>query len=338
MKKKPLLIAVLLFTAGSVFSQRALSFVTINVWSGLSYEGTFKSKTYESRDERSFRYGLLVNALKELDADVISINEANMLPSYAKKLARDLEYDYIYAVRYAGVRLGQAGFPINAREGEIILAKKYLNLALVGSRGLSGGYAGNFAAFHFGEATRVLSGRITVGERDVYIFSTHWYESEFAGGPQLRNLVDRFEEGGISSEMLLARVQDAMNGHETRAKEAVDTLAYIDEVSSGSAAIIMGTLGALPGSQEIHIIEEADFMDVWKDNKDAGYTRDGLVNSNMIEYMSDGENEYAVRARVDYIFHRGEGLRTVISRNVLNEATYETHPSDHFGVLAEIDF
>ena len=339
MRKKLPVITAFIILSCSLWAEQALTFVTINVWSGLTNQGVFKSGSLESREERSFRYGLLVNAIRELDADVIAVNEANMLPGYAKKLARDLDYDFIYAVRFGGVRLGQAGFPINLREGEAILAKKHLYLAMVGTRGLSGGYAGNFASFHVRDATRVLAGKITLGERDVYLFNTHWKESEFSSGPQLREMVDTFAADGISSSRLIELMQDAMSGHETRAMEAAETLDYVDEVCAGRAAVLMGTLGALPDSPEIALVKESGFTDAWSGNRDAGYTRDGLINTNIMKYHDEEQNGRApVRARVDYIFIRGDGVRAKSSKIVFEKATYDTHASDHFGVLAVIEF
>ena len=341
--KRAVLLILSILVAGTAFPDRALKIATINVWSGLTYSGTFRTRTYESKEERSFRYGLLVNALRELDADVLSVNEANMLPGYAKRLARDLDYDYVHAVRYGGVRLGPVGFPINLREGDVILAKKYLNLASVGTRGLRGGYAGNFASFHVKNATQVLAGKITVGEREVLLFNTHWHASEFASGRQLQTLVELFSGGHIDGEELLARVQDAVDGRERRFEEALRTVEYIDELTQlaaeNAAVLLMGTLNALPGSAEVKVLQKSGFVDSWEAGRGAGYTRDGIRNTNIIRYFQDEtSSEEPRRDRIDYIFYRGEGVRAVSASIALDEATYEIHPSDHFAAVAEIEF
>jgi len=340
MKKTVKLIIVLLFAVScAAAAEKTLTFVTINVWSGLTYNGTFKSGTYESKEERLFRYGLLVNALRDIDADVISVNEANMLPGYAKKLSRDLGYDYIYAVRFGGVRLGQAGFPINVREGHVILAKKYLNLSPAGSRGLSGGYAGNFASFHFKDAERILSGKITVGERDVFLFSTQWHQSEFSSDTRLKTLVDLYSEKYLDGPELLGRVNDAVVGRRQRLEEADKTLEFVSEVAGENAAVLMGSLNALPGSEEIQKLLEYGFTDSWNAGKGEGFTKDGILNTNIIEYFYDTDSgDLPRRDRVDYIYYRGEGVETQSASIALDEVTYETHPSDHFAVVAVLRF
>ena len=340
MKKTVTLILILLImVSGAAFAEKTLKIVTVNVWSGLTYNGAFKSGTYESREERAFRYGLLVNALRDLDADIIGVNEANMLPGYAKRLSRDLDYDYIYAVRFGGIRLGQAGFPINLREGQVILAKKYLNLAPAGSGSLSGGYAGNFASFHWRDAERVVAGKITVGEREVFLFSAGWHASEFSSEPQLKTLVDLYSSGSIEGPDLLARMRDAVNGQEERLIEAVKTVEFISEVAGDSAVVLMGTLNALPGSDEISILTDAGFIDAWRAGRGEGYTRDGVRNTNIIKYFYDEQSaENPRRDRIDYIFFRGSGLTAKKVAIALDEATYEVHPSDHFAVVAELEF
>jgi hypothetical protein len=338
MKKTVLLILALTLT-GVVFAEATLKFVTINVWSGLTHEGALRSGVYESEDERAFRYGLLVNGLRELDADVISVNEANMLPGYAKRLARDLDYDYVYAVRYAGVRVGQVGFPVNVREGEVLLAKRHLNLAHVGSRKLTGGYAGNLASFHFGDTARILAGKITVGERDVYIFTTRWSASEFASDLQLRNLVDLFSAGHVDGEELLVRMADAVSGYETRLVEAARTVGYIDEMAGDAPVVLMGTLNSLPDSPEMHVLYESDLADAWSAGLGAGYTWDAARNTNIIDYHFDeGSHEPPRRDRIDYILHSSEGILARSAAIALDDATYKTHPSDHFALIAELDF
>ncbi len=339
MKKSVTLLVVLIFAvSAAAFAEKTIRFVTINAWSGLTYDGTFKSGTYESKEERLFRYGLLVNALQDLDADVIGVNEANMLPGYAKKLSRDLGYDYIYAVRVGGVRLGQAGLPINLREGHVLLAKKYLNLTPAGSRGISGGYAGNFASFHLYDANRVLAGKITVGEREVFLFSTQWCESEFAKDSRLKSLVELYANDYLDGAELLGKVRDAVEGRNRRLDEADKTLAFVSEVAGNNAAVLMGSLSSLPESGEIQKLLDSGFNDAWDVAKGEGYTRDGEQNTHIGKYFFDPESgEEPRRDRVDYIFYKGEEVKALKAIIALNKGTYETHPSDHFAVVADLE-
>ena len=70
--------------------------LTINVWSGLTYKGFFKMGEYEHHPDR--RYELLVSEIRNLDPDILAIQEANPLPYYVERLAADLNYQAIYRV------------------------------------------------------------------------------------------------------------------------------------------------------------------------------------------------------------------------------------------------
>lgn len=90
-----------------------LKCMTINVWSGLDYIGTFKMGEYESPDLREKRYQAFLKEIARYNPDIIAINEANFLPDYVKRLANDINYDYIYHVGVAGLKVGRWGIPVN---------------------------------------------------------------------------------------------------------------------------------------------------------------------------------------------------------------------------------
>jgi len=112
-----------------------------------------------------------------LDADIITMQEVNPLPSKAKRIARDLDMDFIYHVGEGGVRIGPFGFPSNLRQGDAIFAKKELNLEWVGRKRTTGGFAGNFFSFHFNDASQILAGKVMVNDQPLHIFTTHWHSS-----------------------------------------------------------------------------------------------------------------------------------------------------------------
>ena len=142
-----------------------LRVITINVWAGLDYKGSLKMGEFQDRETRHRRTRILVEQLTELNPDVIAVNEANKLPRYARLLAGELDYDQIHHVGLGGVRAGPLGLPLNLREGDVILARKSLQLERGGRRQLSGGPVGNFFTFHFADATQVIAIRITVNDQ-----------------------------------------------------------------------------------------------------------------------------------------------------------------------------
>ncbi|MCJ7630994.1 endonuclease/exonuclease/phosphatase family protein, partial [Candidatus Bathyarchaeota archaeon] len=131
-------------------TSREIRILTINVWSGLTYKGIFKMGEHPNNFEK--RYQLLISQILKLHPDVIAIQEANLLPHYAKRLATDLDYEVIYSVALGGLRFGSFGIPINMREGQVILVKKPWTITKLGRKCLSGGgIVTNWFAFHFWE-------------------------------------------------------------------------------------------------------------------------------------------------------------------------------------------
>ena len=92
---------------------------------------------YEHHPDR--RYELLVSEIRNLDPDILAIQEANPLPYYVERLAADLNYQAIYRVALGGIRFGSFGIPTNMREGQAILVKKPWTITKLGRKRLSGG-------------------------------------------------------------------------------------------------------------------------------------------------------------------------------------------------------
>jgi endonuclease/exonuclease/phosphatase family metal-dependent hydrolase len=304
------------------------------VWSGLTYKGIFRVREYEDRAAREFRYDLLSSGLETLEPDIIAVQEANPLPAYVDRLAGDLNYDSIYSVRQAGVRIGPVGLPANLREGSAILASRERSLSQLRSRQLSGGGAGNVAAFQLGAASQLVAAQVEVAGRPVYVFTTRWTPSPHASQSDLRSLVDRYASDDLSGDELLDLIGEAVRGSDRRREEAEKTLVYINELAGQEPVILMGSFHALPDSEEIQLLREAGFVDVWQvAGRGAGATWDPVGNANIRTYdLSPTETP----ERVDYIFIRGADIAARSVRLVFNRSTYGVFPSDHYGLYAEL--
>jgi endonuclease/exonuclease/phosphatase family metal-dependent hydrolase len=339
MSKKMILVLFVVLCLPLFVSGETIRVVSINVWSGLTYRGAIRNGEYEDGRARSFRHELLIKDLKELDADIISINEANMLPGYARDVAAELEYDFIYHVRRGGLRIGPVGFPLNLREGDTILAKEELGLSYLGRSKLSGGAAGNVFSMQTGDVTQIVGGLVSVGGRKVYVFTTHWHKSEFAYRDNMVGFIDAFEQEHISESTLLDALRNAIEGKKRRLKDAADTVEYINGIAGEAPIILAGSFEALPGSEEIQLIKDAGFIDTFAVvGKGPGYTYDEKGNTNIAEYYLNEKNDWKDprQDRLDYIFVRGDTILALNSRTVFTTATYGVHPSDHYGVLTEI--
>ena len=331
--KRPILALAILLLAGTLFAEN-FSVVTFDVWSGLTYRGVFRVREYEDRAAREFRYDLLAAGLTDLSPDIIAIQDANPLPSYVDRLSADLGYNAVSAVRQAGVRIGAFGLPTNLREGSALLAEGQRALVRLGTARLTGSAAGPVAAFQFGSASHVLAAEVTVADRPVYIFTTRWTPSPHADRDLMRGLVDEFDSGDISGDELLQLMGEAVAGSERRLSEAEKTLVYINEIAGRNPVVLMGSLHSLPDSDEIALLREAGFVDVWQAvGRGPGTTYDPDANTNIGTYdLAAGDHG----GRIDYIFIRGDDIAARNVRLVFDRPTYGVFPSDHYGLYAEL--
>ena len=319
--------------AGAVCAEN-ISVVTVDVWSGLTYSGIFRVREYEDRAAREFRYDLLSAGLSALAPDIIAIQDANPLPAYVERLSEDLGYDAVSAVRQAGVRIGPVGLPTNLREGSALLATRERTLTQLSTRQLTGGGAGNVAAFQFGAASNIVAAQLQVAGRPVYVFTTRWTPSPHANRDRMRSLVDRYNSGDLSGPDLLDLMGEAVDGGDRRLEEAEKTLVFINETAGRSPVILMGSFHALPDSDEIELLREAGFVDVWRVvGRGAGTTYDPSANTNIRTFGLSSSDE---PERIDYIFIRGEDIAARSVRLIFNRPTYGVFPSDHYGVYAEL--
>jgi len=333
MKRFLLILVALVVTTGAIAEN--ITVATLNVWSGLTYDGVFRVGEYEDRATRAFRFDLLAKGLRTLAPDVIALQEANPLPDYANRIGTELNYDMTYDVRQAGVRIGPVGLPTNLREGSVILAARGRGLTPAVTMQLVGPGAGNVSAFQFSAGSQVVGSQIDVGDQTVHVFSTRWTPSPQADRDRLVQLVNEYDEGALAGAELTRLMSEAVAGSERRREEARETVVFINELAGESPVILMGSLYALPDSDEIRLLREAGFVDVWSVvGRGAGYTYDATSNANIIEHdLASYPDE---RVRYDYIFIRGDGIAARSATVVFGTPTYGVHPSDHYGIVAEL--
>jgi len=331
-----------------------LTCMTINVWSGLDYIGTFKMGEYESPDIREKRYQALLKELAKYNPDIIAINEANFLPDYVEKLAKDINYDYIYHVGVAGLKIGRYGIPVNLKEGDAILARKGLQLHEVGHKQLSGGgIITNYFSFHTEDATQVLIGKVIVNAKPVYVAVTHWHASPM-DTPHIRMLLKELQQKYGYTD---AEYQDAIKKLEAdntwRKNESKLMAEYCKAIVPEHAPlIVMGDFNATVDMPEMQYFLQQGFYDTFSQNKIAdAYTWNPLKNLNIQKYYTIDTNKKFESLythvskihelepkRIDYVIvNTSISPDRIINAKVCCDTIYNgIHVSDHFGVYAEI--
>ncbi len=316
-----------------------LTVVTFNAWSGLDYKGYLRMGEYEDRSTRERRTEALIRELRDLAPDVVALNEANKLPRYARRLARELGYDQLSHLGVGGLRAGPVGLPTNLREGDVILARPELDLESTGREQLSGGPVGSFFAAHLSDATQVLAGRIRAHGREVFVFCTHWHASPFPTEAYLAELKRRRDSGRLDAAGYERRVAAATVGREWRLGEARKMLAFVERVAGDRPAILLGDFNALPESDEIALLRQAGFVDAFAAaGKGQGITWDEERNANIqLQRRADPDEipDDPLNKRIDFVFVRG-GLEVKRAGVVLDRPVDGLFPSDHYGVFAEI--
>lgn len=359
----PLLILIFALNTGSghiqpVTTNNCLRVLDINVWSGLDYKGYIKMGEYETATVREKRYKALRSQIKQLDPDIIGIHEANKLPYYAERLAKDVGYDVSSHVGVGGIRLGPIGLPWNLREGDAILTKKHLNHQFVGRKQLSGGYVGNWATFHFSDATQIIATKIDYQGKPIFIFATHWHASLSEAPYILAKVEDLYSSGEIAEEEYQNILSEIEEGVAWRLSESKKTIHFIQETAKDHFYILMGDFNAESGSQEINNLLKSGMVDVFqKSNPDSsGFTWDPRTNLNykayyLKEFSSETNlnvcdklkiSSREISKRIDYIWLGplsslySEDISIKSSNVVMKEIVHGVHASDHYGVFAEI--
>jgi endonuclease/exonuclease/phosphatase family metal-dependent hydrolase len=304
------LVGVLLLSACSSFSDlrstpaspvSTIRVLTINVWSGLDYQGTLTMGRHEQDPEA--RYRALVKGIADLDPDVIAIQEANPLPDYAARLAGDLDYQYAAHVGLGGIRCGPVGIPTNLREGGAVLAKRAWPLEdLDRERLLGKGIISDWFCFQLEETTQAILARIRVGATPVYVYAVHLHACP-SGCDQrpeevaaLRRFIERSLPEGVPAVVL---------GD------------FNTTVESGELAPLLDGLGMVDSFGHVHPDQP-------------GSTWDPAANPHISGDASEP-------ARIDLILVGGS-IRPadIVSSEVVLRGEGGLPPSDHFGVLTTV--
>jgi len=337
----------------------SLSILDINIWSGLNYKGYLKMGEYETDVIREKRYQTLIKQITELNPDIIGVHEANKLPQYAVKLASDIGYEVFFHVGVGGIHLGSIGIPWNLREGDAILVKKRLNPEFIGRKQLSGGYVSNWATFHFSDATQVIGIRVTIHNKPIYVYATHWHASLSSSSEIISKAKELYKNGETSEEEYRSLLSDINEGVKWRISECEKTIEFIQQTAKDNPFILMGDFNAESESQEIKKLLQFDMIDSFHFiNKDSlGFTWDPITNLNhKIHYLkNDNLNEelnlyskirkYSknIPKRIDYIF---VGPKSFISPDkisiksskvVMKKIINGVHASDHYGIFTELE-
>ncbi len=336
---------------------RALRLLTINVWSGLDYEGFFSFGEYESDERREARFQALVREIEGLDPDVIFIQEATPLPRYASRLARRLSYDEIHQVVNGGIKFGPLGIPVNFKEGLVILARPSLRLGKFDAWKLSGGFGlhGDAVTIHFDESIFSLVGKVYLDDVPIYLVNVHLVSSPPEDQKFERELDGYLAEGSISESEHEKAVAFWRDQYIRRREEVEDLLERLGELPTQSPVIVGGDFNATPDSPEMQVFSASGrYFDTRMQTgliPQPSWDPEGNENISFSAGSTDARGRtrtgysrlfasYAAQSRrIDYIFLSSHfNVSDVIQSDMtLNSSLEGITASDHYGILVDLN-
>ena len=357
MKTKALQILLIAFLAADCAFGQTLKVVTINIWTGLDYVGHRRIGEYEPQAVREQRTRMLIRELKNIQPDVIALQEVNPVSSLGPAIADELDYDCIYERANAGVKIGRLGFPSNLNEGLVILARKSLRLEFVDAWNLSDGFGlfGSVASLHWTERRLALIGKIRSGSAEVYIANVH-IASVVPDDSSARSVARRIASTRTHNAQAIEEIVHAcFSDADSRMRSVELMLKHLNGPYADKPWIVLGDFNAASSQPEIRRLTiEGSLMDAaevsgvgsavtWDPEKNTNIrysiqpvdaSGDSLNPSGLLSAWYDGKPR-----TIDHIFiNRSWQLADVEGgRIVLDKPEDGLFASDHYGLLSTLD-
>ena len=333
-----------------------VKFVSINVWFGMDGRGVYKIGDYENQARKDARFNALIHGLKKLNPDVVAIQEANKLPGYARKIARELDFDAAWKIQNSGIKIAGVGIPLNFTAGNVILAKKHHDLKYLGSYRLSGtGIQSNLFSIHFNEIRNAMVSRVDIGGHPILVFNTQTHFSLILE-KKWEAAVDHMCNQGEVSIREMKSIKRQMHQRHNRTEQ--DILKMLDFIRRTIRKydypyVIMGDFNTTLKSEALStMVDKLKLSDPFriKNPRAEGYTWDPRRNTNTqfdgSKFWADGKTRRGPLARLTAEFDAGTPRRIDFiflsphfdtqsiqqSNLVFTEPSDHVYVSDHFGI------
>jgi endonuclease/exonuclease/phosphatase family metal-dependent hydrolase len=331
--------------------------MTFNVWHGLRGEGKKTRLAGEDPARKAQRFEWQIELIREVDPDVLLLQEVNPNARETRRYAETLGYDRISKVTSCGIHVPPIKIPTNMNDGLAILARPELGLRRVGKKRLSGN-AKCSASFGFqtNESRYVLLGEIVVDGRSVLLVTTHLSSPPFVLSDFESNLDRLVAEGVLAADQRDEIVATLERKRTRNFSEVEKVLTQIDKRLGNSAwagrrerVILGGDFNTEPKTPSIARLEEAGFVNLtsrselptWDPIKNhvnqgiGGRTRPPLPTFEIAEVEALLEPRDTTPRQIDFIFLSGS-LDAVSTEMAMNRDREGLFPSDHFALLSVV--
>jgi endonuclease/exonuclease/phosphatase family metal-dependent hydrolase len=344
--------------AQPAFSRLSLRLLTINVWSGLDYQGSLRFGAYEPRQKRQARYRSLLAQIRALDPDVVFLQEVNPAAGFSARLASDLGFSHRHQVCIGGIKFGPLGIPTNCKEGNAILARRSLRLHKLQDWKLSGSFGlfGDALTIHFNQAIFAQLAVIFINDRPIHLVNVHLVAVPPRADPDLAAAWRAVcHEKGVPEKESVQALQQWQRNAERQESELHKLTAHLQELSPTVPLLVGGDFNIPATSPLIDEFQaDAGLQDAFSAEKAAKkFSWDAAENRNT--RFSNSTNDRrgkplrgydlltalydSTSRRIDYLFHSSHFLVEDVRAAgiVLDREVESAQPSDHFGVMAELD-
>jgi len=351
----PLLRLALLAVAATPSSaETSIEVLTLNAWHGLRPKAALRLDG-EPKPRREARIETQLDALAEIAADLVFLQEINPAPPLARRYAAGLGYDEVHKIDACGIRIGRVGVPTNVRSGLAILARPGLGLRRLGSVRLSGpGGCSDAAGFQLGESRYALFAEVSLAGARLLVASVHLHNAP-CGSPQFEERLAQLVRSGELPTREAAQVSERIARRVRRQRKEVQALARAIERRARRAPyagiVVAGDLNAEPGSQTLNTLVRHGFRPALEPLGPPAPTYDPGVNAENAALAASPTSPYptfgrpalvglyaAERARprrIDHVLVRG-ALEIRATTRALDRPSEGLFPSDHFAIRARL--
>jgi len=358
MKRNIIAVFFIIIISSTAFSE-PLKIVDFNIWFGMDGDGLLKMGEYEDRATRNTRLDIVIKELKEMNPDIIFLQEVNPAGRVTSKLQRELNYSAIVKIYNGGIRLFGLGLPVNLNMALVILAKKELKLKSPGSMQISGpsGLYSRCITFHLSEARFIQAGEVTVGNKKLLLFNTHTHAALPETNDMFLTVEDWLKEGKITKTEKEEIDQGIVEDWARRKKEITAIGDYIEKKAGGEPYILAGDFNTTIDTEEMNdLVKRLNLTDTfYAINPDLpGFTWNPGKNPNTcfdasLKYVNGKEKKGVGllsalfdqnTRRIDFILlsNSFDKEDVVASRVEFDKPINSVYPSDHFGVYSEVQF
>jgi endonuclease/exonuclease/phosphatase family metal-dependent hydrolase len=328
-----------------------LKVLTLNTWTGFDAHGRFRLGRYEDDLACRRRREALVDFVRHVDPDIVSLQEVFPMPGGVAELVRAIGGEFVSQVANAGVRLFGHGFPIGFSEGLVTVVRHGLSIKKSSSVKLSGPWTWfwhDAVAVQTAEARWLVEVEIAGYCHPLHVFNLHTHFSP----PDTEAIREDSESCPGSSDVTKSASRSIRDGLRRRRSEIQDAFSYVHWVCQDRPALILGDLnmeptddwlGSLMRKEGLTDLLSSDNSPTWNPGQNplaalstsidfpTGQRKTGI---DMVSAFYD-----RLPKRVDYIFAKSFPISTkLINAHVAPAMSPEgVWFSDHSAVVAILD-